>query len=60
MGKNLKRIAFLGVSAIMLAANFLPVIRTYAATHGSGEYEITVSIDSNTDWLASFTIDGED
>ena len=59
MGKILKRTARFCVG-MMMVANILPFIKVYAATHGSGEYEITASVDSNADWLASFTIDGED
>ena len=60
MSKFLKRIAFLSVGAMMLVVNILPIFDTYAATHGSGEYGISASVDSNADWLASFTIGGED
>lgn len=60
MSKFLKRIVFLGVGAMMLVVNILPIFDTYATTHGSGEYGISASVDSNADWLVSFTIDGED
>lgn len=58
MIKILERIVAVGVSAMMLAVGILPLfkINTYATSYGEGDYKLSVSVDSNADWLAALTI----
>ena len=60
MGKFLKQLTAAAFSLILTVAGLVPLTRVYATDHGEGEYKITASVDSNSDWVASFTIDGED
>ena len=60
MGKFLKQLTAAAFSLILTVAGLVPLAKVYAADHGEGEYKITASLDSNSDWVASFTIDGED
>ncbi len=60
MGKFLKQLTAAAFSLILTVAGPVPLTRVYAIDHGEGEYKITASVDSNSDWVASFTIDGED
>lgn len=59
MKKILSRMVALGAGTLLLVAAFLPLINVYAATHGEGDYELGVSVDSNADWVVSLTINSE-
>lgn len=58
MSKTWKRIVAFGLSAVLLAVGILPLFRAnaYATSHGEGDYKLTLSVDSNTDWLAALSI----
>ena len=60
MNRLLKRIGTLGAGVGMLLANFIPAVGAFATDYGTGSYELTASVDSNADWVTSFTIDGKD
>lgn len=60
MNRVLKRVAVAGISAMLLVAGFVPLIKVHATQHGSGEYELGISVDYNADWVKSVTIDGEE
>ncbi len=62
MPKFVKRVAAMGVSIALLAAAILPLskINAFATSRGEGDYKLTLSVDSNADWLAALTINATD
>ena len=59
MKRMMKGAMALGMSLMMTVANMLPMARVFATDHGEGEYRLTLSVDSNADWVASLTVNGE-
>ena len=60
MNRVLKRLASVGVASLLVVAGLLPLTHAYAEQKGSGDYKATVSVDSNIDWVASLTINGDE
>jgi len=50
----------LGVVLALIAAVFSPMLRIYATQHGTGDYELGISVDSNADWVASMQVGSDD
>lgn len=54
------KIAIFGAAAVLVGANLEPILLAHAEQHGEGEYELSISVDSNTDWLVALKINGVD
>ncbi|MBR2830854.1 hypothetical protein IKE83_00650 [Candidatus Saccharibacteria bacterium] len=58
MNKILRGLAAIGASTMMLGLSLVPLVRVGAAQQGTGDYELTLSVDSNASWLAQLTVNG--
>ena len=43
------KMAIFGAAAVLVGANLEPILLAHAEQHGEGEYELSISVDSNAD-----------